>query len=112
MHFVRETQSLKMFLKILKNTQEKRLRHRCFPVNFAKFIRIPFSIEHIPHFLLEEACITPLKCVIFYVTELRKVNIFQIMINLIKSNDDPLFLTFILSSEKRKRSRRKLCENS
>ena len=27
---------------------KKRLRHRCFPVNFAKFLRTPISIEHLP----------------------------------------------------------------
>ena len=27
--------------------QKKRLRHKCFPVNFAKFLRIPFSIEYL-----------------------------------------------------------------
>ena len=26
---------------------KKRLWHRCFPVNFAKFLRIPFLTEHI-----------------------------------------------------------------
>ena len=29
------------------NFIKKRLWHRCFPVNFAKFLRIPFLIEHI-----------------------------------------------------------------
>ena len=49
-----------LFLKILKNSQEttcfrvsrtatllkQRLRHQCFFVNFAKFLRKPFFIEH------------------------------------------------------------------
>ena len=26
---------------------KKRLWHRCFPVNFAKFLRTPFSTEHL-----------------------------------------------------------------
>ena len=26
---------------------KKRLWHRCFPVNFAKFLRAPFIIEHL-----------------------------------------------------------------
>ena len=26
---------------------KKRLWHRCFPVNFAKFLRTPFLIEHL-----------------------------------------------------------------
>ena len=30
----------------------KRLWHRCFPVNFAKFIRTPFIIEHLWWLLL------------------------------------------------------------
>ena len=48
-HFVKFTgkhlcQSL--FLK-------KRLWHRCFPVNFVKFLRTPFFIEHLWWLLLE-----------------------------------------------------------
>ena len=31
---------------------KKRLWHRCFPVNFAKFLRIPFLIEHLWWLLL------------------------------------------------------------
>ena len=27
---------------------KKRLWHRCFPLNFAKFLRTPFLTEHIP----------------------------------------------------------------
>ena len=26
---------------------KKRLRHKCFPVNFPKFLRTPFFIEHL-----------------------------------------------------------------
>ena len=46
----------KVFLEISQNSQEntcactllkKRLWHRCFPVNFAKFLRTPFIIEHL-----------------------------------------------------------------
>ena len=33
---------------------EKRLRHRCFPVNCAKFLRIYFFIEHLRWLLLKE----------------------------------------------------------
>ena len=33
---------------LLKN----RLRHRCFPVNFAKFLRTPFFIKHLSWLLL------------------------------------------------------------
>ena len=31
---------------------KKRLRHRCFPVNFAKFLRTPFLTEHLRWLLL------------------------------------------------------------
>ena len=31
---------------------KKRLWHRCFPVNFAKFLRTPFFIEHLRWLLL------------------------------------------------------------
>ena len=31
---------------------KKRLWHRCFPVNFAKFLRIPFLTEHLRWLLL------------------------------------------------------------
>ena len=31
---------------------KKRLWHRCFPVNFAKFLRTPFSTEHLRWLLL------------------------------------------------------------
>ena len=40
----------KVFLEILQNSQENtcaRLWHRCFPMNFAKFLRIPFLTEHL-----------------------------------------------------------------
>ena len=52
----------KMLLEISQNSQEnivarvsclinfrpkKRLWHRCFPANFAKFLRTPFLIEHL-----------------------------------------------------------------
>ena len=63
----------KVFLEILQNPQEntcarvsfliklhaapttslkKRLSHRCFPVNFVKFLRTPFLIEHLWWLLL------------------------------------------------------------
>ena len=31
-----------------------RLWHKCFPVNFVKFLRIPFLIEHLRWLLLEK----------------------------------------------------------
>ena len=36
---------------------KKRLWHRCFPVNFAKFIRAPFLTEHLWWLLLIVICI-------------------------------------------------------
>ena len=80
----------KVFLEILQNSRKstsarvsfliklqadpatllkKRLRHRCFPVNFAKFSRTPFLKEHLRWLLLEE--IYPIKeydKTIFYIT--------------------------------------------
>ena len=52
-----------MFLEISQNLQEntcarvsffikKRLLHKCFPVNFAKFLRTPFIIEYLWWLLL------------------------------------------------------------
>ena len=35
---------------------KKRLWHRCFPVNFAKFLRIPFLTEHLWWLLLIVIC--------------------------------------------------------
>ena len=54
----------KVFLKISQNSQEntctrvsfykklKRLWHRCFPVNFTKFLRTSFLLEHLRWLLL------------------------------------------------------------
>ena len=52
----------KVFLEIQQNSQEntcsrvsfskKRLWHRCFPVNFVKFLRTPFFAEHLQWLLL------------------------------------------------------------
>ena len=36
------------------NFIKKRLQHRCFPVNFAKFLRIPFVTGHLHRWLLLE----------------------------------------------------------
>ena len=33
---------------------KKRLRHRCFPVNFVKFLRTPIFIEHLWWLLLND----------------------------------------------------------
>ena len=44
---------LKNFAKFTPATLfKKRLSHRCFPVNFAKFLRAPFLIEHLQWLLL------------------------------------------------------------
>ena len=44
------------YCDIFKNTQynfiKKRLRHRCFPVNFSKFLRARFFAEHLRWLLL------------------------------------------------------------
>ena len=34
---------------------KKRVWHRCFPVNFAKFLRTPFYVEHLRWLLLENS---------------------------------------------------------
>ena len=55
----------KLFLEISQNSQEntcarvpfllkKRLWHRCFPVNFVKFLRTSFFIEHLWLLLLKK----------------------------------------------------------
>ena len=36
---------------------KKSLRHRCFPVNFAKFLRTPFFTEHLLWLLLKRLLI-------------------------------------------------------
>ena len=68
----------KVFLEISQNSQEntcarvffliklqasglqpylkKRHWHRCFPANFAKFLRTPFFTEHLRCLLLDRAC--------------------------------------------------------
>ena len=78
----------KVFLEISQNSQEstwarvsflkkitslrpatlskKRLWHRCFPVNFVKFLRIPFYIEHLLWLLL--SCISK-NCLTWKISE-------------------------------------------
>ena len=36
---------------------KKRLWHKCFPVNFAKFLRTPFLTEHLRRLLLEQVAV-------------------------------------------------------
>ena len=47
---------------------KKRLWHRCFPVNFAKFLRTPFSIEHLQWLLLNMKYKKEILSQIFYLT--------------------------------------------
>ena len=49
---------------------KKRLWHRCFPVNFAKFLRTPFLIEHLWWLLLFIDGVIPLRN-----SEFRKKNV-------------------------------------
>ena len=47
---VRRCSVKKVFLESIKfqaTLLKKRFRHRCFPVNFAEFLRTPFSTEHL-----------------------------------------------------------------
>ena len=37
-----------LFKKVRKNFAKKRLQDRCFPVKFAKFLRMPTFEEHLP----------------------------------------------------------------
>ena len=43
---------LKLTVNKLEQQEQKRHWHRCFPVNFAKFLRIPFFTEHLQWMLL------------------------------------------------------------
>ena len=55
----------KVFLEILlrpATLSKKRLWHRCFPVNFAKFLRTPFFTEHLRWLLLEELFASKSQC--------------------------------------------------
>ena len=45
--------ALKSFAKFTGTLLKKRLRNTCFPVNFAKFLRTPFFLEHLRWLLLE-----------------------------------------------------------
>ena len=40
---------------------KKRLWHRCFPVNFAKFLRIPFFTEDLWWLLMQDSCLGIIK---------------------------------------------------
>ena len=80
-----------MFLEILQNSQEnicarisflirlqaeaKRLWHRCFPVNLAKFLRTPFLTEYLGWLLLIIE-----RIVVYYL-----LTLLQALINVLKS---------------------------
>ena len=54
---------LKRDSKRLATLLKKRLQHRCFPVNFARFLRTPFLIKHPRQLLLNNINITKFGCV-------------------------------------------------
>ena len=79
---IRRCSVKKLFLEISQNSQEntcarvsfliklqaapatllkKRLWHRCFPVNFAKFLRTPFLTEHLRWLLILDNVLTYLQ---------------------------------------------------
>ena len=73
---------------------KKRLWHRCFPVNFAKFLRTPFSIEHLWWLFLTRKNIVP-KMLVFkivlrnascnnflFVTEILGISLFLNLISI------------------------------
>ena len=45
--------TVSFLIKLNQTLLKKRLWHRCFPVNFAKFLRTPFSTEHLRRLLLK-----------------------------------------------------------
>ena len=51
-HPCRSVISIKLLCQRPTTLLKKRLRHICFPVNFAKFLRAPFFIEHFCWLLL------------------------------------------------------------
>ena len=44
---------IKLQVSACKLIKKETLSHRCFPVNFAKFLKIPFSKKHVRWLLLE-----------------------------------------------------------
>ena len=55
----RKTPVLKSFLIKLQAYIKKRLQHKCFPLNIARFLRIPIFIEYLRWLLLSESCQKP-----------------------------------------------------
>ena len=45
--FTGKYQCQSLFFNKVAGLLKKRLWHRCFPVNFAKFLRVPFFTEHL-----------------------------------------------------------------
>ena len=48
--------------EFIKTLFKKRLWHSCFPVNFTKFLRTPFLIEHLRWLLLHVGGVVNQKC--------------------------------------------------
>ena len=72
---------------------KKRLWHRCFPVNFAKFLRTPFFIEHFWWLLLYKATPKRSLMIIKSLNDIRQNNLGKIMkghlnINSIRQESD------------------------
>ena len=62
---------------------EKRLWHRCFPVIFAKFLRIPFFKEHLWWLLLQKHL---LSLTVIFVQKIKGINWFRSEIDDLKVN--------------------------
>ena len=70
-----------LFLLKYERPEKKRLWHRCFPVNFAKFPGTPFFTEHLWWLLLLLEAVT--KCMIVFQVSL-KFNLLKEMLKIIK----------------------------
>ena len=75
--YLDRSSSLQMFFKI--GVLKKRLQHRCFPANTAKFLRATFFIEHLRWLLLSSAAKICSKC---YIDET-----IQVLIEVFTEND-------------------------
>ena len=72
------------FLIKLQTLFKKRLWHRCFPVNFAKFLRTPFFTEHL-RWLLLKAVFSLLKKV-FLQKPMKLWNVFVVLFFVFPTN--------------------------
>ena len=70
-----------LFLLKYERPEKKRLWHRCFPVNFAKFPGTTFFTEHLWWLLLLLEAVT--KCMIVFQVSL-KLNLLKEMLKIIK----------------------------